>query len=138
MAEGIFRDLAKKQNLVLEFDSCGTGGWHKGEAPDQRAQQCLEKHGISISDLRACQFQHADFDAFDVIFTMDETNHRDILNLAKTDAHRAKVKMVLNETAPKTNASVPDPYFGEKDGFEHVFNLLTEAAKSFYKSENHE
>lgn len=133
MAEGIFRHKANELGLKVEFDSCGTSGWHQGESPDKRAQKCLEGHGISIADLRAREFQSSDFSKFDVIYTMDESNHTDVLASARNPEEASKVKMMLNESKPGKNMSVPDPYFGEGDGFEHVFELLTEAANSTLK-----
>ena len=121
MAEGVFRSRAKKLGLAIEFDSCGTGGWHAGESPDKRAQACMLKHGDDISDLRARQFQLDDFDRFDVIYTMDVSNFNNVISLAQSDLNRNKVKLLLNELQPNQNQSVPDPYFGDGDGFEHVY-----------------
>lgn len=128
MAEGVFRSRAAKLGLSIAFDSCGTGGWHVGEAPDHRAQQCMKNHGDDISDLRARQFGLDDFEAFDLIYTMDISNYNNVLAMAENEGHRAKVKLILNEVSPNQNQSVPDPYFGDGDGFEHVYDLLSRAA----------
>ena len=37
--------------------------------------------------------------------------------------------MMLNEIYPGENMSVPDPYFGGQQGFEHVYELLTRSAE---------
>ena len=138
MAEGIFRDRAKALELDVQFDSCGTGDWHVGEEPDQRAQACIRKNGGDISDLRGRQFRKSDFDSFDRIYTMDETNHANILKLAKNQKQKSKVKMLLNETHPGSNMSVPDPYFGGESGFDGVFDLLSTAAEKVLESFKHE
>ena len=39
----------------------------------------------------------------------------------------AKVKLILNEVNPNANKSVPDPYYGGKEGFEKVFEMLDQA-----------
>jgi protein-tyrosine phosphatase len=129
MAEGAFRHRAQELGLTLELDSAGTGGWHVGEAPDRRMQETARKHGVDISDLRARQFRVQDFDAFDRIYVMDESNYRNVMALARDDFDRAKVKMMLDELYPGEQRAVPDPYFGGADGFEHVFELLTNAAR---------
>lgn len=129
MAEGIFRHKALGMHLTVELDSCGTGGWHRGEAPDHRAQSCLSEHGIDISDLRARQFSVQDFERFDLIYTMDESNYMDIISLATNECQRAKVKLILEETHPGKNRSVPDPYFGGKEGFDEVYKMLDAVAE---------
>lgn len=129
MAEGVFRQRAQDLQLDISFDSAGTGGWHVGESPDKRMQETALRHGVDISDLRGRQFTAADFDAFDVIYVMDESNRENVLKLARNDAHRGKVKMLLNELYPGEDMSVPDPYFGGQRGFEHVFDLLQRSAE---------
>lgn len=129
MAEGAFRYLAREKGIDIELDSAGTGDWHVGEAPDQRMQDTAKSHGVDISDLRARHFTPADFDAFDRIYVMDESNYDNVVKLARGEEDRAKVKMMLNEIYPGENRPVPDPYFGGKQGFEHVYDLLTRSAE---------
>ena len=129
MAEGVFRHKAREMNLEVELDSAGTGGWHIGESPDGRMQETAKSHGVDISDLRGRQFEVADYDRFDVIYVMDESNRDNVLKLARDDRDRSKVKMMLNEIYPGEDMSVPDPYFGGKQGFEHVYKLLDQAAE---------
>ncbi len=128
MAEGIFRDKAKSLGLDIDFDSCGTGDWHVGDEPDERAQACIRKNGSDISDLRGRQFRESDFNDFDCIYTMDDTNHSNILKLSESQYSKEKVRMILNETYPGSNMSVPDPYFGGDSGFDRVYQILSEAA----------
>lgn len=129
MAEGIFRQKAADKNIEVQLDSAGTGGWHVGEAPDRRMQQTGKQHGVDISDLRGRQFTAADFDRFDQIFVMDDSNRENVLALARNDEDRSKVEMMLNTIYPGEDMSVPDPYFGGQQGFEHVFDLLDRAAE---------
>lgn len=126
MAEGILRHKAQQQGIDVEVDSCGTGGWHVGEAPDQRAQQKMKDKGIDISDLRARQLQQSDFEFFDLIYAMDESNYTNVVNAGKEEVN-ANVRMILNESNPNSNMGVPDPYYGGESGFEHVYGLLDEA-----------
>lgn len=131
MAEGILRSLALEKNLDIVVDSCGTSAWHINEQPDSRAQKTMKDKGIDISSLRGRQFSTEDFDTFDIIFTMDDSNHNDILALATSEEQKKKVRMLLNETFPNENMPVPDPYFGGDQGFEEVFNLLNNACTKF-------
>lgn len=126
MAEGILQHKVNTEGLDVEIDSCGTGGWHVGEPPDRRAESKMSSKGIDISMLRARQFSISDFDRFDLIYAMDESNYADIMDLAPEGA-REKVRMILNESNPNMDQSVPDPYYGGDDGFETVYQLLDEA-----------
>lgn len=128
MAEGIFEHKAKALGVDVTFDSAGTGDWHAGEAPDKRAQETAKKNGVDISGLRARQFIEADFDRFDRIYVMDRTNQENVLQLASSSDEKDKVRLMLNETYPDENRSVPDPYFGGDDGFNQVFAMLDRAA----------
>ena len=122
MAEGIMRNLGGKK---VEVDSAGTASYHIGLQPDKRMIATAFDHGIDISNLRARQFQYDDFNSFDLIFAMDSSNYRNIISLAKNDNDKQKVKMILG------NSNVPDPYYGDNEGFEHVYRLLHEACQNF-------
>ena len=122
MAEGIMRNLGGKK---VEVDSAGTASYHIGLQPDKRMIATAFDHGIDISNLRARQFQYDDFNSFDLIFAMDSSNYKNIISLAKNDNDKQKVKMILD------NSNVPDPYYGENEGFEHVYQLLHEACQNF-------
>ena len=127
IAEGILRQRVKELGLDVETDSAGTAAFHVGEAPDTRMIKVAKANGIDISDLRARQFLKVDFKHFDLIYAMDKSNYDNILNLAEKDTDREKVRMILNETSPGSQAEVPDPYYGGEEGFQHVIDLLDEA-----------
>lgn len=124
---------AAQGGLDWQVDSAGTGAWHTGELPDRRSIQTAKKHGIDITRQRARQFQMIDFERFDKIFVMDENNLRDVLRLARTEEERAKVALVLDQTHPGEQHSVPDPYYDD-DGFEAVFEMLDRACDVFVGS----
>lgn len=128
MAEGIFRNKLEEAGLDVEVDSAGTANYHVGEQPDYRAIENMASHGIDIRGLRGRQFRQEDYDHFDQIYTMDSSNHQNVLRLARNDEDRAKVKMFLNELSPGSDASVPDPWYGRADGFEDVFQMLSKTS----------
>lgn len=125
MAEGIMRDKIKDYGLEAQVDSCGTANYHVGESPDHRAQKTLKQHSIDISMLRGRQCQVSDFDHFDLIFTMDESNYKNIMSLTRNKYDEEKVEMIMNMAYPNENISVPDPYYGGLHGFEEVYQMLT-------------
>lgn len=120
LAEGILR---AKLSEDFHVDSAGTGDWHVGQCPDKRSVAVAKTYGIDISNQRARQFNPKDFDEFDLIYVMDESNFKDVTALAKNEIHRSKVKLILEEFE---NKNVPDPYYGGDEGFEKVFNMLDE------------
>lgn len=130
MAQGILQDLAHKSGLSWEIDSAGTGAWHVGETPDHRAVRVCTHNGLDITDQRARQFHMEDFDRFDVILTMDETNYRDVLRKASTDRQRDKVRRIIS-FAPDDVHEIPDPYFDDR--FEEVYDLLTDVCQQIIR-----
>lgn len=136
LAEGIMKARAAEAGLSWTVDSAGTGYWHTGELPDRRSIQVGKQHGIDITDQRARQFHPDDFDRFDRIFVMDTNNRRDVLILAKSEEHRSKVSLMLDETHPGEERSVPDPYYDD-NGFEAVYQMLDEACRRFIASSGH-
>lgn len=125
LAEGILASKLPKNKFKI--DSAGTGPWHIGNSPDERSIAVAKKNKIDISKQKGRQFNIADFDYFDYIFVMDNTNYKDVINLAKSTSEKEKVTLILNELFPNENVDVPDPYFGLQDGFENVYKMLDEA-----------
>lgn len=125
LAEGILKSKLPKDKFTI--DSAGTANYHVGSAPDRRAIKVAKENGLDISGLRGRQFSVDDFDMFDFIYVMDESNYNNVLNLARNDEDKNKVKFILNETYPNQNYDVPDPYYGGPEGFENVFKMLDEA-----------
>ena len=126
LAEGIMRSKLSEDFTV---DSAGTGGWHAGELPDKRSIATAKNRGLDITNQRARQFKKSDFDTFDHIFVMDNSNYKDVLALAPNEEAKSKVKLILNEIFPNENVDVPDPYYGGQDGFENVFDMLDQACE---------
>jgi len=124
LAEGIMR--SKLPNTHFLIDSAGTSGFHSGNAPDPRSIEVAQKNGLDISQQKSRPFRAYDLEEFDVIFVMDKSNYRDVIRHVQNEDKRQKVKLILNYPSSKT-VEVPDPYYGGKNGFDHVYNLLEEA-----------
>ncbi|MEN2400696.1 low molecular weight protein-tyrosine-phosphatase [Flavobacterium sp. MC2016-06] len=124
LAEGILASKLPKNFFVV--DSAGTGSWHVGHSPDKRSIAVAKKNGISIDSQKGRQFKTSDFEEFDYIYVMDNSNYRDVTQLAKTPEHKDKVQLILNELFPDENVDVPDPYFGAANGFDNVYQMLDE------------
>lgn len=131
LAENMFRRLAEEagRGSAFEVDSAGTGGWHVGESPDARMRQVAAGHGFEYGGA-ARQFEPADFERFDWIIAMDSSNRRDLSRLARSDADRARIRL-LREFDPQggPDSPVPDPYYGGIEGFENVYGIVERSCR---------
>ena len=127
LAEGILAEKCK--HLPVFIDSAGTSGYHIGEAPDQRAQDIAKENQINIGNQKARKLTPKDFETFDLIYVMDESNYMNSLKLVKNTKDKIKIDFILNASNPGSNLNVPDPYFGGDEGFENVFNLLNNSCE---------
>lgn len=129
-AEGVFRYHLEQQGLSdrVEVDSCGTGDWHVGLPPDERACKAAAGRGIDIGQLRARQFRPEDLDEFDYILTMDRQNLADIRDIWNQQGG-TEPRLFLEFRPEGTETEVPDPYYGDDDGFDHVLDLIHEASE---------
>ena len=135
------RQLLEEEQLAaqIEIDSAGTGDWHVGEPPDRRARAAGKRRGIDIRG-RARRVVAKDFEYFDYVIAMDRSNERDLLRLAPGAAADAKVVLFrsYDPDSPR-DADVPDPYYGEGDGFERVLDICEAACGGLLRHirENH-
>jgi protein-tyrosine phosphatase len=138
LAEGIMAHKIKQHQLNWIVDSAGTGEWHVGKLPDSRSIEVARVHGIDITHQRAKQFKQSDFDEYDLVFVMDSSNYQNVNRLARNEADKKKVELIMNLAVPNRNVNVPDPYYGEF-GFEKVFQMLdqaTDAVLELYVQKN--
>ncbi len=124
LAEGILASKLPKNKFKV--DSAGTGSWHVGHGPDDRSVAVAKKNKINISNQKGRQFSKSDFDAFDYIYVMDNSNYNTVIELAENLEQKQKVKLILDELFPNEKVDVPDPYFGLPNGFQIVYNMLDE------------
>jgi len=122
MAEAMFRHQATLRGVIDQFtiDSAGTGGWHAGSSPDERMERTAQRHGIPM-DCQARQVRAPDFTTFDLILCMDEENYANLLEMG---APPERLRLMLEFHPDEGHTEVPDPYYGEHDGFQEVFDLL--------------
>ncbi|HSH49676.1 MAG TPA: low molecular weight protein-tyrosine-phosphatase [Halomonas sp.] len=128
-AEGVFRHRLAEAGLeaLVEIDSCGITDWHQGKAPDRRAQAAAAQRGVDISGLEARQLVAEDFARFDYVLAMDHDNLAAMHELRPADS-RAHTGLFL-AYAGQPDAPVPDPYYGDADGFEEVLDLIEAASR---------
>lgn len=131
LAHGILE--SKLPNELFYVDSAGTANYHIGNSPDHRSIAVAKSNGIDISQQRGRQFKISDFDAFDHIFAMDQSNYENIIKLARNTNDIAKVKLILEIDDTVNDKRIPDPYYGDISDFKHVFLLLDNACNMLSK-----
>ena len=127
--DNIFRHVVKEAGLSdrIQCDSAGTIGFHTGKKPDSRMSETLRRRGYKVTGY-ARQFGFHDFEAFDLILTMDDENHHNVLKLAKTDVDRARVRKFTDFCRNHEHTEDPDPYYGGEAGFQLVADLIEDGA----------
>lgn len=128
LAQGIFENVLRREGLEDEVfvDSAGTGAWHVGSPPDERAQRSAGQRGLDLSSQRARRITPEDCKTFDYILTMDEDNYHAVASLCRGST---VVRPFLDFAANSPETEVPDPYYGGPDGFEHVLDLVEDASE---------
>ncbi|GAB5561667.1 MAG: low molecular weight protein-tyrosine-phosphatase [Synoicihabitans sp.] len=132
--EGVLTKMVAEAGLEnrVQIDSAGTLGMHAGNPADPRMRAAATQRGYDLTS-RARQVTASDLDDFDLILTMDNDNHRNVLKLAKTDAQRERVRLFCTFCEKHLEREVPDPYYGQSQGFEYVLDLLEDGCTGVLK-----
>lgn len=128
LAEAIFLHKVTEKGLQnkISCDSAGTANYHIGEDPDSRSIEVAIKHGVPIQH-KGKQFHHSDGDYFNYIMAMDQSNERNIIHEL---GYRHEGLYLMRDFDPEGKGEeVPDPYYGGKDGFEHVYQILNRSTE---------
>ena len=113
------------------IDSAGTSGYHRGQPADDRMREHALKRGYRLLS-RSRPFRHPeDFEQFDYIIAMDDSNHRNLRALTTDRRHLDKIRTMMSYAPDLPEKEVPDPYYGGDKGFERVLDILEEACKNF-------
>lgn len=135
LAEGVFKHLATEAgvNKNFQIESFGIGAWHVGEEPDPRSQAVALAHGLRLTS-RAQQFRPQDFARFGHVLALDETIAEDLHRLASTEAHHQKIRLLRPyDPWAEGNLNVPDPYYGNPEGFEVVYQMIYRACRKLFQ-----
>ncbi|NND99817.1 MAG: low molecular weight phosphotyrosine protein phosphatase, partial [Pirellulaceae bacterium] len=96
-----------------------------GKKADPRMCAAAEARGYELRS-KARQVTKADLDPkrFDLVLAMDQENYRALQALADSPNNHIRVfSDYLDDTWPN---DVPDPYYGEAEGFDEVLDMLEE------------
>jgi len=130
-AQVVFEKTIAVKNLPVDCDSAGTAAYHIGKAPDKRSIAAAKKRSVDLTSLRARQAITDDFYEFDYIFAMDKNNFNDLKDIEPQGA-KAQLHLYL-EAVDCIQNEMPDPYYGEQNGFETVLDLCEQASEYWIK-----
>lgn len=135
LAEGVLKQVATQHGFQdrVEVDSAGTADYHVDDLPDRRSRQVASMHGFELDHVGR-QFKRHDFERFDWILVMDDSNYRDVISLAKSESERSKVHLITEfDPTKKYGKIVPDPYYGDLDDFIEVYRQLECCCEQFIR-----
>ena len=132
-AHGVFHKIIKTNNLeqYIKVDSAGTGDWHIGESPDNRAIKAAAKRGYQIGTYKARQVCASDFEIYNYILAMDHTNLLDLKRMCPA-AHQTKLQLLLS-WGDSLHDTVPDPFYSGDEGFKLVLDLVEDACEKLLR-----
>ncbi|OHX65901.1 low molecular weight protein-tyrosine-phosphatase [Flammeovirga pacifica] len=132
LADGLMVHAIEQRGLDIYFsiDSAGTYAGHAGNRADERMRRTASSHGVELHSI-ARQFVKADFDLFDHIVVMDDSNYSNVERLAKNDNDRNKIFKLRSYDNQQSNKDVDDPYYGGMQGFENCFSVVNESVNNF-------
>ncbi|XP_075001249.1 low molecular weight phosphotyrosine protein phosphatase isoform X1 [Calonectris borealis] len=146
IAEAVFRKLVTDEKVENKWriDSAATSTYEIGSPPDYRGQTCMKKHGITMNHI-ARQVTKDDFQTFDYILCMDESNLRDLKRKSnQVKDCKAKIEL-LGTYDPQKQLIIEDPYYvcvrnslgglikncGNEKDFETVYEQCVRCCKAF-------
>lgn len=131
LARALFQKHLEDQRLTHHFycDSAGTSAQHAGENADPRTLKNAACNGLVFKH-SARQFRTTDFEEFDHIIVMDQSNAYNVLKLCSDESHAMKINKMRNWDIEMPGSNVPDPWYGGEEGFEEVFRILERSTLS--------
>lgn len=118
----------------IECDSAGTSGYHEGEPADARMIHHAKQRGYSLTSQSRAFREEEDFEKFDYILTMDQSNHKNVLRLDPKGQHHHKVMPMVKYCRIHQVEAVPDPYYQGENGFQLVLDILEDACAELLKT----
>ncbi len=135
-AEAVLRKRLAERGLEdrVAVDSCGLGGWHVGQPPDERSVAAGLLRGYKLKELRARQIQHGDFEAFSLLIAMDR-GHLEEMKRICPDGAEDRLKLFMDFHPEETGLSdVPDPYYGNLGDFDLALKLIEKGVEGLVES----
>ncbi len=132
-AEAVMKSIVEKAGRKDDFliDSAGIISVHKGEPADNRMRKHAAKRAYNVTSISR-PVHTKDFEEFDIIIGMDNTNIDDLMEKAPTIESQKKIYKMTDFSTAHNYDYVPDPYYGGDAGFELVLDLLEDACMGLF------
>ena len=129
-AEEVMRTILRREGLerMVEVDSAGLISYHQGEQADPRMRAHASRRGYHITHLSR-PVRMSDFDDFDLVIGMDDSNISGLRDLAPSLDAENKIHRMTEYCDKSVADHVPDPYYGGAQGFENVIDILEDACE---------
>jgi len=129
LAEAVLRHELERRGIAdrFEIDSAGTDAYHVGEPADPRMRRVAADRGVRISH-RSRDFRAHELQSFDFVYAMDAGHERQLSRFARTDDERERIRLFRDfdpVTSDRYFPDVPDPWYGDMDGFERVYDIVS-------------
>lgn len=135
LAEGILDKKAREANKNWTVHSAGTNSYHIGEPPHEFSQKVAKLNGLDISGQRAKAFTKEDMEDYDLIYAMAADVLNDIKKISGQAYDADKVKL-FREELPAADMNVPDPWYGQEDGYHSVYKIIDETCQAIINKYN--
>jgi protein-tyrosine phosphatase len=132
IAEKMFAHQIAERGLAeaVRVTSAGTGGWHVGDAADDRASHVLRKHGYPTAH-RAAQIDDEHLCA-DLIVALGR-DHARMLRDMGVPPNRIRMLRSFDPCCGAHALDVEDPYYGTQEDFDDVFAVIEAALPGLHK-----
>ena len=132
-AHGIFEHIVRENGMqdVIEVDSAGTYGGHRGELPDRRMRNAALYRGFALTH-RSRPVSSLDFLEFDMVVAMDDQNYEDLMHIAPSGEATHKIRRMADFLQRRKMPYIPDPYYMGTEGFTLVLDLLEDGCQNLY------
>ena len=135
LAEGILQHKANEAGLNWTIESASTNGIHVGEAPHHFIQKVAKQNGINICNQLSRKFEAKDFEKYNKIYVMAADVMQDVKRIAGEYFNEHKADYFLNELHAGKNEDVPDPWYGNEDGYTIVYELINKTCDAIIAKE---
>ncbi|HET7388198.1 MAG TPA: low molecular weight protein-tyrosine-phosphatase [Nocardioidaceae bacterium] len=138
MAAAVLTDRIEGAGLAdrVRVVSAGTGDWHVGAAMDRRAAEVLTTQGYVVRGHRARQVDEVWLGECDLVLAMDADNYRALDEMAgaalgdRLRMFRDFDPLLTASSAHGTVRDVPDPYYGQDEGFTTVLTIVERTSEA--------
>ena len=131
MAQFVLEDMVEKAGMRDQFmiDSCATSREEIGNGVHYGTKDKLRKEGVRMHDHRARQLTKKDYEEYDYLIGMEETNIRNMKHLLGGDPEHKMMRLLDFSEHPR---DIVDPWY--TDNFDITYTDIVEGCEAFLKT----